>query len=273
MTWLSVVAPVHDEVAVVAELATRCLAAARQRDAEAEVILVDDASTDGTSDIGLPDGARFVHLPTNRGQLAATQAGLAAARGQVVVVLDGDLQDPPEHLVALVDALEADVTPVAFAVKRSRHDGLGFDLARAVYGAVQSVPGARPLPAGAGSFLAMRAPLAWRAAAADAGDANLAALVVGLGGHGPVVPYDKAARYDDTSRVGPAGLVREALGSFVLTGAATALVAWTGAAAGTALSSRGHRGAARGTWLATFLVAASVDATRRRRLRPREEDR
>jgi len=219
---LSVIAPLYNEVEVVEALARRCLGALDLAGRAGELILVDDASQDGTwaalEALAAEDPRLRPHrLSANRGQLGATCAGLALARGGLVGVIDGDLQDPPERIPALVEALEAagPEIEVAFAVKRRRDDPLWFRGGRLGYQLLQRLL-APELPAGAGAYCVMRAPLAARVAALAPAKANLAAVLAALGARGVAVPYDKEARYDGHSRVGPAGLVREALGSLAL---------------------------------------------------------
>jgi glycosyltransferase involved in cell wall biosynthesis len=220
---LSVVIPVFNEAAVLGELARRARAAALACAAAAEVIFVDDASTDATRALaaGLADAVvRFVHLDSNRGQTGATLEGVARARGRVVVVLDGDLQDPPEHIPALYAALEAEpAAAVAYAVKRARHEPLGSRAAFALYHALQGAFGDLALPSDAGSFCAFRAGLAEGLLAAPRSRANLATLLAGQRRRYVAVPYEKHARADGRSRVGAAGLCREALDSLAATGA------------------------------------------------------
>jgi dolichol-phosphate mannosyltransferase len=96
---LSVVVPLHDEEATVRELHRRVDAALAGL--PFELILVDDASCDGTAVLldALADAdsrVRVIRLSRNFGHQAALTAGLEHARGQAVVMLDGDLQDPPE---------------------------------------------------------------------------------------------------------------------------------------------------------------------------------
>lgn len=226
---LSVIAPVYNEGAILPELARRCAEAARRVDPAAEVILVDDASTDNTRQLAPALPARVLHLPENRRQLRATQAGLAEARGEVVVVLDGDLQDPPELIPELVAALTPGLD-VVFAVKRSRQDPWWFHVGRAGYAALLALPGARAVPPGSGAYCAMRRPVAARVAALQLPDGNLAPLLVALGVRFGTVEYAKAPRYDGQSRVGLWGLIREAIPSLALTGALSALLGWGGAA-------------------------------------------
>lgn len=233
---LSVVIPVHDEAAVLAELVTRVRAAASCA-ASAEVILVDDASRDETASLAptlSDDVVRFVHLAAQHGQTGATLAGLALARGAITVVLDGDLQDPPEHIADLVAALRARADcDVAFAVKTSRAESRGARAAFALYHAAQRVFGDRSTPPDAGSFCAFRAAVREAVLAAPPSRANVATLVGRRGARFVSVPYDKAARARGESQVGAAGLVREALDSLAMTGALARIVVAVGALATT----------------------------------------
>ncbi len=217
---LSIVIPLHDEASVVVELAERCAAAARSTGLGHELVLVDDGSLDGTAEIAraLPPrlGARVQVLGRNRGQFRATQAGLALARGRWIVVLDGDLQDPPELIPALVSRKrQARGATAVFAVKRRREDPSWFVAGRVVFGVLQRLVGGRA-PDGAGSYCLLDAGLARRVSRVRLRTANLASVASALGADGPTVPYDKAARYDRRSRVGLVGLAAEAVASLLL---------------------------------------------------------
>jgi glycosyltransferase involved in cell wall biosynthesis len=104
---LSVVIPVFNERATVAELLRRVQAVAIDK----EVILVDDGSSDGTREIlaglaGRP-GIRVIHHERNRGKGAALRTGFAAAHGDVVLVQDADLEYDPEDYHALLQPILA----------------------------------------------------------------------------------------------------------------------------------------------------------------------
>lgn len=220
MIELSIVVPLHDEAAVVPELGRRLAAAAQATGLAHELVLVDDASRDETAarvrELPATHGARLVSLASNRGQFGATQAGLDAARGRWVVVLDGDLQDPPELIPELVEARRRAVDATAvFAVKRHREDPAWFLAGRAAFGAAQRLLRAQ-LPAGAGSYCLLDAEIARRCARAALRTANLSAVAAAVGARGPAVAYDKAARYDGRSRVGFLGLAAEAAVSLLL---------------------------------------------------------
>src|SRR5690242_14529797 len=103
---LSIVAPVYNEAGVVDELVRR-LHAALADVGPYELVFVDDASTDGSWERLLALAAtdprlRLVRLSRNFGHQVALTAGLDAARGEAIVTMDGDLQDPPEVIPTLV---------------------------------------------------------------------------------------------------------------------------------------------------------------------------
>ena len=109
---LTVVVPVYDEAATVREI----LARVRSSPVAKEIVVVDDGSTDGTRAIleemeaAAPvEGGdlRVILHERNRGKGAALRTGFAAARGDVVVVQDADLEyDPAEYPVLLAPILD-----------------------------------------------------------------------------------------------------------------------------------------------------------------------
>ncbi len=130
---LSVVAPVYNEEATIQEFYTRVCAALEGL--PFELVLVDDGSTDG-SPIALDHIAtsdprvRVVFLSRNFGHQTALTAGLDHARGDAVVMLDADLQDPPELIVRMLDHWRAGCD-VVYAVREQREGESRFKLATA----------------------------------------------------------------------------------------------------------------------------------------------
>src|SRR5262249_16670529 len=109
---ISVIVTLFDEVATVDELYRRTGAALEPLARPVEPCPVADGSTPGT--LGaverLHDAdprVRAVRLKRNFGQHPAMHAGIARSRGDVVVTMDGDLQNPPEDIPRLVDAVDA----------------------------------------------------------------------------------------------------------------------------------------------------------------------
>jgi dolichol-phosphate mannosyltransferase len=105
MVNVSVVVPVYNEAESVAQLQAE-LRLSLERYAY-EIIFVDDGSTDGTADRVQRDAmARVLAFPRNSGQSAAMYAGLMAARGRVLVLIDGDLQNDPTDIPRLLAEVE-----------------------------------------------------------------------------------------------------------------------------------------------------------------------
>jgi dolichol-phosphate mannosyltransferase len=106
---ISVIIPTYNEAAVIEET-LRCAAAAlRSAGEDFELVVVDDASADGTADrvelLAHEFPARVLRRPGRLGLATAVLDGWAAARGDVWGVMDADLQHPPETLTALAAAI------------------------------------------------------------------------------------------------------------------------------------------------------------------------
>lgn len=120
---ISVVAPVFNEAEIAQALVERLVRAVEPLGSY-EVIVVDDGSTDDTWAVlsraaAAHDGVRLVRLSRNFGHQVALTAGLDLARGDAVVTIDGDLQDPPEVIPELV-ARWRDGYDVVYGVRESR---------------------------------------------------------------------------------------------------------------------------------------------------------
>lgn len=127
---ISIIVPCLDEEAVLAEVISRLdLLAHGQPDFDFEFLFVDDGSRDGTADLlraaALRDSrVRFLRFARNFGQQIAISAGIELARGDAVVLMDADLQDPPE-VVARMVTLWREGFDVVYGTRASRRaDGL-----------------------------------------------------------------------------------------------------------------------------------------------------
>ncbi|MGC4025183.1 MAG: glycosyltransferase family 2 protein [Mesorhizobium sp.] len=127
---LSVLAPVHNEEQNIEPLVDRICEALRDFGKPWELILVDDGSTDATLErakalLGKPGLAlRIIELQRNFGQAAGLQAGIDAARGRLIATLDGDLQNDPHDIPAMIDMLEAQDLDMVCGWRKDRQDGL-----------------------------------------------------------------------------------------------------------------------------------------------------
>ena len=129
---LSVVVTLFDERATLEELHRRLTETLEAFGRAYEILYVDDGSTDGTfatlERIHEADTrVRAVRLKRNVGQHPAMHAGLSRIRGVIVVTMDGDLQNPPEDVPRLIEAVEAGYD-VASGRRAARHDSWGRTL-------------------------------------------------------------------------------------------------------------------------------------------------
>jgi undecaprenyl-phosphate 4-deoxy-4-formamido-L-arabinose transferase len=145
---LTIVVPVCNEAATVAELYRRTTAALDDGPRSYELIFIDDGSTDGTfaelERMHEEDPrVRAVRFKRNFGQHPAMHAGFARARGDIVVTMDGDLQNAPEDIPKLVEAVETGAD-VASGRRRARHDSWGRTLpSRMINGMLRRFTGVR----------------------------------------------------------------------------------------------------------------------------------
>jgi glycosyltransferase involved in cell wall biosynthesis len=129
---LSVVCTVYNEEEVIPELLDKLTLVLSTLDLSSEIVMVDDGSTDCTlprlkSMIGQACGLRIVELYRNYGQVAALGAGMSVARGDWIVMLDGDLQHDPQDIRRLVAEIANGHDLVA--TYRDRREETNFRLA------------------------------------------------------------------------------------------------------------------------------------------------
>jgi undecaprenyl-phosphate 4-deoxy-4-formamido-L-arabinose transferase len=136
-TLLSIVIPVFNEVDNLDELIRRCLSAGNRTARPFEIVLVDDGSSDGSAEKidaaarNNPGNVVGVFLNRNYGQHAAVIAGFEQSKGDIVITLDADLQNPPEEIPRLVEAIDKGYDVVG-TVRRHRRDSLFRRVASAV---------------------------------------------------------------------------------------------------------------------------------------------
>lgn len=127
--YISVVIPVHNEQEVLEELYTRLTGALDKLEKPYEIILTNDGSTDRSQAIlesmhaRRPDQIRVIEFNGNFGQHMAIMAGFENVRGDIVITMDADLQNPPEEIGKLVAAMEAG-HDVVNTYRQNRQDSL-----------------------------------------------------------------------------------------------------------------------------------------------------
>ena len=137
MTALSIVVPCFNEEPCLEALHQRLTAAARASAGEDyELVLVNDGSRDGSwpkmQQLAETDPRLVaVNLSRNHGHQLALTAGLDICRGDVVLVIDADLQDPPELLGDMLAVMRSEQADVVYGVRRSRAGETAFKRATA----------------------------------------------------------------------------------------------------------------------------------------------
>src|SRR4051794_28888099 len=137
MTALSIVVPCFNEQACLKTLHARLTAAAQQSVGDDyEMVLVNDGSRDGSWPIMRELAAEdprvvAVNLSRNHGHQLALTAGLDLCSGNHVLIIDADLQDPPELLPAMLDTMRSSDADVVYGVRKSRRGDTAFKRATA----------------------------------------------------------------------------------------------------------------------------------------------
>jgi undecaprenyl-phosphate 4-deoxy-4-formamido-L-arabinose transferase len=125
---ISLVIPVYNEEGNLSALLERVRLVMSKMERPYEVILVDDGSRDNSLQIlkgftKYPE-IRVVELTRNYGQHAAILAGFSVVRGEIIVTLDADLQNPPEEIPRLIAVMEEGGFDVVGTIRRGRKDSL-----------------------------------------------------------------------------------------------------------------------------------------------------
>jgi undecaprenyl-phosphate 4-deoxy-4-formamido-L-arabinose transferase len=230
---LSVVVTLFDERATVDRLYERTVAALAPLGRSFELIFVDDGSTDGTWDAlrtlhERDPRVRAVRFKRNFGQHPAMHAGLARARGGVIVTMDGDLQNPPEDIPRLLAAVDAGAD-VASGRRAARRDSWGRTLpSRLINGMLRRFTGVAIADFGC-AFNAYRREVVLPMLGSIGRQKFTKALVLSGGASVTEVEVGHAAR-EGSSRYSPLRLLRLAL--HVLAGFWPQPIQWIGVGLG-----------------------------------------
>lgn len=156
---ISLVIPIFNEEATLAQLHARIVAASASWGDSYEAILVDDGSEDNSLQMMREIAARnpafvVIKLSRNFGHQAAISAGIMQARGDAVVVMDGDLQDPPEELSRFLDKWREGYD-VVYAVRQHRKEHLFKRTAYALFYRILKLVSHINIPLDSGDFCVM----------------------------------------------------------------------------------------------------------------------
>jgi glycosyltransferase involved in cell wall biosynthesis len=160
LSKLSVVVPCHNESEVLEEFVSRTSSVCSRMGCAYEIIIVNDGSTDDTLSVARclalkHPAVKVVNLLRNFGHQAAATAGLDLCDGDAAVLIDADLQDPPEVIAEMVGAWSKGAD-VAYGLRRSRAGETAFKLwtAKLFYRILKSITRS-DIPADAGDFRLM----------------------------------------------------------------------------------------------------------------------
>lgn len=124
---ISVVIPLYNEEENIPTLSKRLTEATKRWEEPFEAVLVNDGSTDSSmrllDDLAAKDNRfRIIHFSRNFGHQPAISAGIKHAKGDAIIIMDGDLQDPPEVLEKFI-AKWKEGFDVVYAIRRKRKEG------------------------------------------------------------------------------------------------------------------------------------------------------
>ncbi len=150
---LSIVIPAKNEAASIADV----VASARSEYPEAEIIVVDDGSTDATAELAEAAGATVLRHPESLGNGAAVKSGARAAKGEILALMDGDGQHDPRELGKLLARLDEGYQMAVGARDSGSHANVGRWFANGLYNEIASRLTGRRVPDLTSGFRAVRA--------------------------------------------------------------------------------------------------------------------
>lgn len=218
---ISVVSPMWNEADSVDAFLTELSRVLELMGLPVEVLIVDDGSTDATLErlktwqVSLPY-LRILTLSRNFGHQAAITAGVFEARGEAVVVMDSDLQDPPDVIPDLVQAWR-EGADVAYAVRRQREGETVFKRTSAAlfYRALRALS-TTEIPVDTGDFRLMSRQVVEALRQLPERDRFMRGLVAWVGFNQVPVEFDRAVRHAGKTKYSLARMLR--LGSSGIVG-------------------------------------------------------
>jgi dolichol-phosphate mannosyltransferase len=217
---VSVVIPLLNEEHTLRQLHARLVTVLEKLGCDREIIFVDDGSTDGSADVirGLVASDPTIvglRLSRNFGHEAASTAGMDIAHGDVAILMDADLQDPPELIEQMVELWKQD-HQVVYAVRRRRRGEsmLKRSAAWLFYRAVNYLSDVR-IPLDTGDFRLMDARVLRSVTDCREHHRFVRGLVAWTGFRSAAIEYDRPARASGTTHYGLFKLFFLSLDAFV----------------------------------------------------------
>jgi glycosyltransferase involved in cell wall biosynthesis len=234
---LSVIVPCKNEEAVLSETHRRLAGVLEQVKLKFEIVYVDDGSTDSTPQLlrelcVVDPRVRVLRLSRNFGHQIATTAGLEHALGDAMVIIDADLQDPPEVIPAML-ARWHEGYDVAYGLRTDRGGETAFKLwtAKLFYRLINRISSVQ-IPLDAGDFRLMDRKVVDALLLMPERDRFLRGMVSWLGYRQVAVPYSRAPRFAGASKYPAHKMVRFAMdGLLSFSIAPLKLATWVGFAA------------------------------------------
>ena len=209
---VSVVLPVFNETAILQELNRRVVTVLERATTDFEVVYVNDGSSDGSREnldsLAAQDRRIVVvHLSRNFGHQAAVHAGLEHATGDVVIVMDSDLQDSPEAIPEFLAKWENGYD-VVYAQRTNRKESLPKRVLFYSFYRVLNAIADSPIPADAGNFGLLDRSVVDAVLSLPERERFFPGLRSWTGFRQTGLPVERAARHDDNPRVSLRGLFR-----------------------------------------------------------------
>ena len=219
---LSIVVPCFNEEVSLPELVRRCCKSAISSVGDQyELILVDDGSTDGTwaamkTQLEHCPNIVAIKLSRNYGHQIALTAGLAAVNGRVVLVIDADLQDPPELLTGMLKTMTDNAADVVYGQRKSRAGENWFKIssARFFYRLLQRSTNVA-IPIDAGDFRLMSRRVSDIVVQMPERDRYIRGLVAFAGFKQVPFMYDRHERHAGSTKYPLAKMIRFAVDAFL----------------------------------------------------------
>ena len=232
---ISVVLPMYNEQNVIGLTVKRIRPILEEMSANYEVLFVDDGSTDKTKEVVssvLHDWkeARLICLRSNRGHMAAITAGLEFSKGDFVVTIDADLQDPPELIPDMLKIALSEDLDVVYGVRIKRPTDTLFKrlTAKTYYSLIKKLLG-QEISEGAADFRFMSRSVVDELLQLPEGNRVYRLLVPWLGYKSGAVEYERESRKAGKSHYSISAMTRLAIDSVAsFTAAPLRIATWLG---------------------------------------------